>query len=244
MYYFLYNLLLGALNVIFKIKYHIHLHGTLPNDFDKGGYIVASNHQNNLDPVVIAALTTAQNYGVQDSTSAAKDNAAGGFFSVKKKFPLFPLIRKTKFSFMAKTELFNKNPVFSALIKFCGAFPVNRGVHDSAAIDRAISDLKNGKVFVIFAEGHRSKTGAIAECKTGFSLIAEKSGCKVLPACIVYGIGGDKKRIDFSVGEAITVESNDDKKAKAAFLTEKLRELQKEIYEKANLTEEQQQTAG
>ncbi|HEX2937851.1 MAG TPA: lysophospholipid acyltransferase family protein, partial [Ruminiclostridium sp.] len=40
-------------------------------------------------------------------------------------------------NFMAKAELF-KIPLFRSLIKTLGAFPVNRGKHDSDAVKKAI----------------------------------------------------------------------------------------------------------
>ena len=74
--------------------------------------------------------------------------------------PVLAGIFKGRFSFMAKSELF-KNKLFAWLIKKCGAFPVVRGAKDSAALDRAVEDLKQNKIFVIFPEGTRSKDGVI-----------------------------------------------------------------------------------
>jgi 1-acyl-sn-glycerol-3-phosphate acyltransferase len=204
-YNFVYEAARRIVYLFVSIFYRVRLHGELPEDFGKCGYIIVSNHQNYFDPIIIAVLT------------------------VKK---------RVRFSFMAKTELFEKSPFFAAVIKFCGAFPVHRGTGDNEAVERAVSDIENGKVFVIFAEGHRSKTGEIAECKTGFARIAEKSGCKILPSCIVYGLGGDKKRIDFALGEPFRLEENhgrEYKKQVAAELTERLRALQKSIYEEESL---------
>ncbi|MDR0197044.1 MAG: 1-acyl-sn-glycerol-3-phosphate acyltransferase [Oscillospiraceae bacterium] len=110
---------------------------------------------------------------------------------------------KGVFSFMAKEELFHKNPFFTLIIRLCGAFPVVRGAKDNSAIERAVSDLKKGKVFVIFPEGTRSKDGKIGRAKTGVALIASTANVPVLPVCIMYGLGGKKKNIDIAVGGII-----------------------------------------
>ncbi|MBQ8841148.1 MAG: 1-acyl-sn-glycerol-3-phosphate acyltransferase, partial [Ruminiclostridium sp.] len=40
--------------------------------------------------------------------------------------PMIASVIRGKFSFMAKDELFHKNPFFTFVIKACGAFPVVR----------------------------------------------------------------------------------------------------------------------
>ncbi len=85
-----------------------------------------------------------------------------------------------RFSFMAKSELFEKK-AFSLLIRALGAFPVERGKGDTAAIDRAISRVQEGSHLLIFPEGTRSKTGKVGKGKTGVALIAAKAGADVIP---------------------------------------------------------------
>jgi 1-acyl-sn-glycerol-3-phosphate acyltransferase len=87
--------------------------------------------------------------------------------------------------FMAKEELF-KNPLFSALIRFFGAFPVRRGAGDDGIIDTAVGKLKTGKNLAIFPEGSRSKDGKVGRGKTGVALIAARAGVPVLPVGIAY----------------------------------------------------------
>lgn len=136
----------------------------------KGGYIIASNHQDYGDPPIIAAVNRAH------------------------------------FSFMAKSELFEKNKFFAWLITRCGAFPVVRGASDGAAIDRAISDLKKNRAFVIFPEGTRSKDGNIGRAKSGIAVIAGKTNAPVLPVCIKYGKKGFRRKVWISIGEMIPAE--------------------------------------
>ncbi len=90
-----------------------------------------------------------------------------------------------KFSFMAKSELF-ENKAFGWLIRALGAFPVERGKGDTAAIDRAISRVKEGSHLLIFPEGTRSKDGRVGRGKTGVGLIAAKAGADVIPVGINF----------------------------------------------------------
>ncbi len=90
-----------------------------------------------------------------------------------------------KFSFMAKSELF-ENKAFGWLIRMLGAFPVERGKGDTAAIDRAISRVKQGSHLLIFPEGTRSTTGKVGKGKTGVALIAAKAGADVIPVGINF----------------------------------------------------------
>ncbi|MBQ7013037.1 MAG: 1-acyl-sn-glycerol-3-phosphate acyltransferase [Oscillospiraceae bacterium] len=91
-----------------------------------------------------------------------------------------------KFNFMAKTELFEGNKLFCWLIKALGAFPVERGKGDSAAIDTAIDKIKSGHNLLIFPEGTRSRTGKVGRGKTGVALIAAMAGVDVIPVGINF----------------------------------------------------------
>lgn len=90
-----------------------------------------------------------------------------------------------KFSFMAKSELF-ENKAFGWLIRMLGAFPVERGKGDTAAIDKAISRVREGSHLLIFPEGTRSTTGKVGRGKTGVALIAAKAGADVIPVGINF----------------------------------------------------------
>ena len=121
--------------------------------------------------------------------------------------PLVGIALDGKYSFIAKAELF-KNKAFAWLIKKLGAFPVERGKGASEPIEHAISDVKNGRILVIFPEGTRSKDGKIGRAKSGVTLIASKANAPVLPVCIRYG---EKRRfrrrkIDIAFGKVISPE--------------------------------------
>lgn len=120
--------------------------------------------------------------------------------------PVISAMFRAKYSFMAKSELFEKNKFFAWIIRKCGAFPVTRGAGDNSAIEKALADLKEGRAFVIFPEGTRSKDGTIGRGKSGVALIAGSAGVPVLPVCIMYGRRGKKRRLDFAAGELIPAE--------------------------------------
>jgi 1-acyl-sn-glycerol-3-phosphate acyltransferase len=81
--------------------------------------------------------------------------------------------------FMAKKELFSV-PALSWCIRALGAFPVDRGNTDMAAVRMSLAILKEGGVLGIFPQGGRDTSGSRA-MENGVSLIALKSGASVVP---------------------------------------------------------------
>ncbi len=123
--------------------------------------------------------------------------------------PVVGITFKGKYTFMAKQELFEINPLFTWLIKKLGAFPVKRGAKDSSAIDRALESLKEGRIFVIFPEGTRSKDGTLGHAKSGVTLIAAQAKVPVVPVYIKYGRKKFRRNIYISIGEKIPAERFD-----------------------------------
>lgn len=117
--------------------------------------------------------------------------------------PMIASVIRGKFSFMAKEELFRKNPFFTWLIRACGAFPVSRGSGDDTPIKTAIEVIEKGRIFVIFPEGTRSKDGTIGRVKSGVVLIASQANAPVLPVCIRYR---GKRDVDINIGKLIPAE--------------------------------------
>jgi 1-acyl-sn-glycerol-3-phosphate acyltransferase len=155
--------------------------------------------------------------------------------------PIVSAFVKGRFSFMAKAELFDKK-LFAMLIRACGAFPVTRGVDGDAAIQRALSDIKKGKIFVIFPEGTRSKDGTIGRGKSGVALIAAMADVPVLPVCLMYGLNNKKKRLDFAVGDMIpaselrigSAQDRKELKRVSERVMGSIKALQQQIYESIN----------
>lgn len=118
---------------------------------------------------------------------------------------LVVLAGRGKFSFMAKSELF-ENRLFGWFIRILGAFPVERGKGDTAAIDRSIECVNKGRNLVIFPEGTRSKDGRVGRGKAGVALIAAKAGTDVIPIGLNYeGKLHFRSRIVVRVGKPIPI---------------------------------------
>lgn len=123
---------------------------------------------------------------------------------------LVVLAGRGKFSFMAKSELFEK-PLFGWFIRILGAFPVERGKGDTAAIDKAIEKVHKGRNLVIFPEGTRSKDGRVGKGKTGVALIAAKAGADVVPVGLNYeGKLHFRSKIVVRVGKPVSVTPPDE----------------------------------
>ena len=85
--------------------------------------------------------------------------------------------------FMAKKELF-RVPIIGPLIRRVGAFPVDRGKPDRAAIRRAEATLRAGIAVGMFPEGTRSRTGGLARPYPGAGLLALRSDVRIVPVVI------------------------------------------------------------
>ena len=90
--------------------------------------------------------------------------------------------------YMAKVELFHKEPIIGYLFALSGAFPVRRGMGDRLALREAERLLNDGAVVGMFPEGHRSDTGALIEAHSGTALLALRTGRPV----VAVGITGSE----------------------------------------------------
>ncbi len=91
--------------------------------------------------------------------------------------------------YMAKVELFQKEPIIGYLFALSGAFPVRRGAGDRLAIREAERLLADGAVVGMFPEGHRSDTGALIHAHSGTALLALRSGAPI----VAVGITGSER---------------------------------------------------
>lgn len=85
--------------------------------------------------------------------------------------------------YMAKQELF-AHPLFAWLIRNFGAFPVNRGAPDRAALRQALALLDEGLAVGLFPEGTRGVTGVLGDAYPGVALVALRSGAPLVPVAI------------------------------------------------------------
>lgn len=83
---------------------------------------------------------------------------------------------------LAKIEAFDQ-PLMRYFVRHWGAISVNRGEADMTALKTAFDYLRNKYVVMLYAEGHRSKTGMI-QGQEGSVYIAVKSGALVVPVAI------------------------------------------------------------
>lgn len=120
--------------------------------------------------------------------------------------PMVGVVFKGKYAFMAKEELFQGSRIFAWLITKLGAFPVKRGSKDLSVIDKALDSLDDGKIFVIFPEGTRSKNGELGRPKSGVAITAARAGAPVVPVFIKYGRKKFRRNVYVSVGDMIPAE--------------------------------------
>lgn len=91
---------------------------------------------------------------------------------------------RRKIRFMAKSQLFFRNPVLHYIFKYGGVFPVRRGHQDEEAFITADAILKRGGCVLMYAEGGRSRTGELGDVKPGLGRLALESGVPVVPVAI------------------------------------------------------------
>lgn len=85
---------------------------------------------------------------------------------------------------MAKAELFN-NKILASIITYLGAYPVNRGAHDTAAARKTLELLEEGKMVGIFPQGTRARKGKpLPRAKSGAVKFAVETDTLVVPVAI------------------------------------------------------------
>ena len=131
-------------------------------------------------------------------------------------------------TYMAKKELF-AIPVLGPVIRWLGAFPVDRSRGDVASIRTAIGILDRGTCLGIFPEGGRNVDGT-KQPQMGVALLASLSGATVLPA-YVSGTSHAKfrSRVTVVFGEPLRFEGG--RKAKRDDLAKWTEELMSRIYD-------------
>lgn len=111
--------------------------------------------------------------------------------------------------YMAKASLF-KNKFVGFILRYAGAFPVERGTGGEDALQEAYDLLNENRVVGVFIEGTRSKDGQLLKPKTGVSLLAYKTHATVVPVSII-GKGGTcperfKNKMMVNIGKPIDFE--------------------------------------
>lgn len=142
--------------------------------------------------------------------------------------------------FMAKSQLFQPGPA-NYIFSHGGVFPVRRGHHDEDSFETTFKLLRDGYAVVMYCEGGRSRTGAIAErARPGIGRLALESGVPVVPVAI---LGSHKvrnwKRLEFpkvtiQYGEPFRFEviehpTREQQQVVADYILERIREIHAEL---------------
>lgn len=98
-------------------------------------------------------------------------------------FVIGMLVRRPVY-YMAKRELFEKR--WQAwVLNSLGAFPVDRGTGDGAAMNTARAILERGDCVVLFPEGTRTRRGPLSEPKRGIGRLVLETGAPVAPIALI-----------------------------------------------------------
>ncbi len=149
--------------------------------------------------------------------------------------PLLIAISPRQICFMAKKELFGFKPL-GMIFRAMGAFPVDRGGRDIAAIRHSCSLIEKGEVLGVFPEGTRYRDcKPPREVKSGISFIAMKTGADILPIAIYKEKGTHPlRRVTVRIGEVIKntdICEGKPTKENIAKVSEKLHKTIKELWE-------------
>ncbi len=82
--------------------------------------------------------------------------------------------------FLSKAELFD-TPLSAWFNRLGGGIPLSRGKVDTDAFEKAREVLENRGVFIVYAEGTRSRDGFLRSPRRGIASLAAQSGVPVVP---------------------------------------------------------------
>lgn len=94
---------------------------------------------------------------------------------------------------IAMTKVENlKNPLTAAIIKWWGAFSVNRGEIDRKALMSSIELAKSGELILIAPEGTRHPETGLTQPKDGLVYVATKADALIIPGAVTGVLGWEK----------------------------------------------------
>src|SRR2546423_9105943 len=111
---------------------------------------------------------------------------APNHFSNMDHFFMAAFIRR-RVSFVAKSQLYFKNPILDKVFLWGGVLPIRRGHRDEKSFETMRRVLQRGGSIVMYAEGGRSRTGDLStQVKPGIGRLALETGAPIVPVAI-YG---------------------------------------------------------
>ena len=85
---------------------------------------------------------------------------------------------------MAKRELFNVHPLVTRFLHGIGAFPINRGARDTAALEHSVKLLRDGLVLGMFPEGTRNRGLPLRRGRSGVARVALEADVPIVPVAV------------------------------------------------------------
>lgn len=139
---------------------------------------------------------------------------------------------RRKIIMIAKEELF-KNPIIAWLGRTFEVIPIKRGTGDIDAMKKSIKALKNGDVIGIFPEGTRNGMKKGVKFHNGGTLMALKTGTKIIPV----GIQGSFKpftKVKYNYGKPMDFSQYEDQKSDKEVLNIITNEVMQEVIRLTN----------
>jgi 1-acyl-sn-glycerol-3-phosphate acyltransferase len=119
---------------------------------------------------------------------------------------LLAIIFPRRLWFYTKLEVFSW-PIIGWLARITGQIPVQRGVADRVALERALASLREGKALVIFPEGTVERQEQMITAHSGVAMLALRSGATLLPVAhagtrrVLRRGGGWRPKVIVHIGE-------------------------------------------
>ena len=104
--------------------------------------------------------------------------------------PVLGVVLPRPLRYMTRSSFFAV-PLFGALIRSLGAFPVRKGTADLSGLRAAEAALARGEALLVFPEGGRMKDGRLHPALPGLGLIEARTRAPILP---VYVSGTNRIR--------------------------------------------------
>lgn len=100
-------------------------------------------------------------------------------------FPSLIKLERYNDIYCVAADTYKKNKIFAAFIDGADMIWIDRTKADFAAIKRAMTVLKEGKILALAPEGTRSKTKSLLQGKEGVTLIASKTRAPLISIAVI-----------------------------------------------------------